>query len=161
MFTKLRKNAKQSVAHPPDPPAPSVTPSQTRYPEVTPAPSRSAPGAPTPPLPKPPSQQPNSFIRIGDGIGKCLRPGTVVYAYYDTDKDLYIALQDYEEMVTPTIYGNYYSESSVAGWIIVDGFTGADCSVETGQVVYVYNPLLLKTKCKQNPKGVATLMFRN
>ena len=139
---------------------PTPTPSQTRYPEVTPAPSRSAPGAPTPPLPKPP-QQPNSFIRIGDGIGKCLRPGTVVYAYYDTDKDLYIALQDYEEMVTPTIYGNYYSESSVAGWIIVDGFTGADCAVETGQVVYVHNPLLLKTKCKQNPKGVATLMFRN
>jgi hypothetical protein len=94
-----------------------------------------------------------------DRLGKCHKPGTLVYAYYDTHTDKYIVLQDYEGQITPMIYGVYTKLSSVDGYITIEGLTGTDCDITIGNSVYVKNPMRHSSSCDV-VRAVAVLMYR-
>jgi hypothetical protein len=82
------------------------------------------------------------MIKVVDRIGKTHAAGDMVYAYYDTYKSEYIVLDKYEEVSTPTIYGQWDGTT-----IKVEGLSGitTENNIDIGSSITVENTLNLTT----------------
>jgi hypothetical protein len=79
------------------------------------------------------------MIKVVDRIGKAHVAGDMVYAYYDTYKSEYIVLDKYQEVSTPTIYGQWDGTS-----ITIEGTSGVtDDDINIGSSKAVENTLNL------------------
>jgi hypothetical protein len=87
-----------------------------------------------------------AFIKIVDRIGRRLKVDDLVYAYYDTSTEEYIALEQNPVAATPTIYGTYSPTSCTEGYFTVKYAAGLDSSdnIAADTVITVKNLLGFK-----------------
>lgn len=101
---------------------------------------------------------PDLDITIVDKIGQTYKPGDMVYAYYDTSLEKYIALEKVQD-TTPMIYGLY---SPTLNTIKVNYASGSD-NIAKNDTIQVVNRMNLNLSgCISNSSSlipaVAALM---
>ena len=105
------------------------------------------------------------MIQIVDRLGKTYKTGDLVYAYFDTSTEKYIVLENYQQPITPMIYGIYQqqAESSPAGGILrveyAAGIEYCQDGVAKNSDVSVSNKLKIPyTMCGKGTRAIAVRM---